>query len=114
MGFAKGYGCRIITSRPGWGLRMTRAGDGKTVIRGNYGLFYDRAPGNLQSQSSSFNSTRTPLVILAGGSPCTAASTVSPTNLNATNTFQGTLWQCKLSAGGQPELPGGAAEIRSE
>src|SRR6202042_929456 len=60
-------------------------------IRANHGPFYRRAPGNLQAQSSVFNSTTVPLVILAGGSPCTAASTVSPLNLNATNTFQGSL-----------------------
>ena len=66
-------------------------GNGKTVIRANYGLFYDRAPGNLESQSNTFNSYTNPLVILAGGSPCTAASTINPLNLNATNTFQGSL-----------------------
>ena len=76
---------------PRIGLAYDPGGDGKTVIRGSYGLFYDRAPGNLESQSTSFNSTRVPLVIVAGGSPCTAASTVSPLNLNATNVFQGTL-----------------------
>jgi outer membrane receptor protein involved in Fe transport len=76
---------------PRIGIAFDPAGDGKTVIRANYGLFYDRAPGNLESQSNSFNSTKVPLVILAGGSPCTAASTLSPLNLNATNTFQGSL-----------------------
>ena len=76
---------------PRIGLAYDPGGDGKTVVRGSYGLFYDRAPGNLQSQSTSFNSTRVPLVIVAGGSPCTAASTFSPLNLNATNVFQGTL-----------------------
>jgi hypothetical protein len=70
-----------------WDIR----GDGRTVLRANYGIFYDRAPGNLQSQSSIFNSTTVPLVILAGGSPCTAGSSLSPLNLNATNTFQGSL-----------------------
>jgi hypothetical protein len=57
----------------------------------NYGIFYDRAPGNLESQSLKFNSDTVPLVILAGGAPCTAASSFSPLNLNATNTFQGSL-----------------------
>ncbi len=76
---------------PRIGLTYDPTGSGKTVLRANYGLFYDRAPGNLQSQSSIFNSYTTPLVILAGGSPCTATSTFSPLNLNATNTFQGSL-----------------------
>ena len=63
-------------------------------MRANYGLFYDRAPGNLEAQSIAFNSTTVPLVILAGGSPCAANAPntgVSPLNLNATNTFQGSL-----------------------
>jgi hypothetical protein len=76
---------------PRVGLAWNVGGDAKTVVRANYGIFYDRAPGNLESQSMSFNSYKVPLVILAGGSPCTAASTVSPLNLNATNTFQGSL-----------------------
>ncbi len=76
---------------PRIGLAYDPASDGKTVVRANYGIFYDRAPGNLQAQSSVFNSTHAPLVILAGGSPCMAASTISPLNLNATNTFQGSL-----------------------
>jgi hypothetical protein len=61
-------------------------------LRANYGIFYDRAPGNLEAQSSVYNSTEVPLVILGGGAPCTAASTINPVaNLNATNTFQGSL-----------------------
>ena len=76
---------------PRIGLTYDPTGSGKTILRANYGLFYDRAPGNLESQSTTFNANAVPLVILAGGSPCTAASTLSPLNLNATNTFQGSL-----------------------
>jgi outer membrane receptor protein involved in Fe transport len=76
---------------PRVGLAYDLRGDGKTVMRANYGIFYDRAPGNLSAQSAIFNSTTVPLVILAGGAPCTAASTVSPLNLNATNAFQGSM-----------------------
>lgn len=90
-GVRQGIRLQATNFAPRIGLSYDPRGDGKTVIRANYGLFYDRAPGNLVSQSSVFNSTRVPLIILAGGSPCTAASSVSPLNLNATNTFQGSL-----------------------
>ncbi len=79
---------------PRIGMAYDVRGDSKTVVRANYGIFYDRAPGNLEAQSLAFNTTTVPLVILAGGSPCAVASPVtnaSPLNLNATNTFQGSL-----------------------
>ena len=92
---------------PRIGAAYDLTGNGKTVIRGNYGIFYDRAPGNLESQSLKFNANTVPLVILAGGSPCTAASTFSPLNLNATNTFQGSLSNANcLPVAGLNYLPG--------
>jgi outer membrane receptor protein involved in Fe transport len=79
---------------PRIGVAYDVRGDAKTVLRANYGIFYDRAPGNLESQSTGFNSTTVPLVILAGGTPCAASTPnagASPLNLNATNAFQGSL-----------------------
>ena len=91
FGIREGIRLQPLNIAPRVGLAYDVAGDGRTVIRANYGLFYDRAPGNLESQSNTFNAQRNPLVILAGGTPCSATSTLSPTNLNATNTFQGSL-----------------------
>jgi outer membrane receptor protein involved in Fe transport len=90
-GVREGIRLQYSNFAPRVGLAYDVRGDAKTVVRANYGLFYDRAPGNVSAQSSIFNSTSVPLVIIAGGSPCTAASTVSPLNLNATNAFQGSL-----------------------
>jgi hypothetical protein len=87
----EGIPLRDTNVAPRIGLAYDLRGDGKSVLRANYGIFYDRAPGNLSAQSAIFNSTTVPLVIVAGGAPCTAASTVSPLNLNATNAFQGSL-----------------------
>jgi outer membrane receptor protein involved in Fe transport len=91
-GLREGIRLQETNFAPRIGIAYDLRGDAKTVLRANYGIFYDRAPGNLESQSSIFNSTQVPLVILAGGAPCTAASTINPAaNLNATNTFQGSL-----------------------
>jgi hypothetical protein len=90
-GVREGIRLQEANLAPRFGVAWNVDGKNKTVLRANYGLFYDRAPGNLEAQSTSFNSFTVPLVILAGGSPCTAASTFSPLNLNATNTFQGSL-----------------------
>ena len=90
-GIREGIRLQDSNVAPRIGAAYDVTGDGKTVVRANYGLFYDRAPGNLESQSLKFNSVTVPLVILAGGAPCTAASTFNPLNLNATNTFQGSL-----------------------
>ncbi len=90
-GIRQGIRLQETNFAPRIGLAYDVRGDGKTVVRANYGIFYDRAPGNLDAQSMVFNSTTVPLTIIAGGAPCTAASTVSPLNLNATNAFQGSL-----------------------
>jgi outer membrane receptor protein involved in Fe transport len=93
-GIREGIRLQDTNFAPRIGLAYDLRGDAKTVLRANYGIFYDRAPGNLESQSTSFNANKVPLVILAGGSPCSVASPIagaSPLNLNATNAFQGSL-----------------------
>ncbi|WP_433974884.1 TonB-dependent receptor domain-containing protein [Tunturiibacter lichenicola] len=93
-GIREGIRLQASNVAPRIGIAYDLRGDSKTVLRANYGLFYDRAPGNLEAQSIGFNSTTVPLVILAGGLPCATtspAAAASPLNLNATNTFQGSL-----------------------
>ncbi|MGH9554265.1 MAG: TonB-dependent receptor domain-containing protein, partial [Terriglobales bacterium] len=65
--------------------------DGKTVIRGSYGLFYDHPLLGLAFLSQVADGTQAPGIILFGGAPCTGAGPANPLNLNATNVMQGTL-----------------------
>ena len=66
-GVRQGIRLQSTNFAPRIGVAYDVRGDSKTVVRANYGLFYDRAPGNLEAQSTAFNSTTVPLVILAGG-----------------------------------------------
>jgi outer membrane receptor protein involved in Fe transport len=109
-GVREGIRLQPTNYAPRIGVAYDLRGDNRTVLRANYGIFYDRAPGNLEAQSAVFNSTDVPLVILGGGSPCTAGSTINPVaNLNATNTFQGSLGNANCLgpfAAGLNYLPG--------
>ncbi len=91
FGAVEGINTRLGNVAPRVGFAYDVYGTGKTVVRGNYGLFYNRAPGSIGPQAQTLDTYDNPLTILAGGAACTAASTASPTNLNATNAFQGSL-----------------------
>ena len=92
FGIGEGFPTRLNNFAPRLGLAFDPKGDGRTVIRGSYGLYFDRIPGSLELQAVKFNTNDIPIIILAGGNPCAiAGGTANPTNLNATNTFQGTL-----------------------
>jgi Carboxypeptidase regulatory-like domain/TonB dependent receptor-like, beta-barrel len=85
---------------PRIGLAWDPKGDGKTVIRSSYGMFYDHPLLALAFDSDVADGSQAPQFILFGGSPCTAASVPSPINLNATNTFQGSLGNASCTPAG--------------
>jgi len=73
-------------------------GNGKTVIRAGFGLFYDHPPLALAFLANAFDGAASTLLESAGGSPCVltvlGCSVDNPFNftaLNATNVFQGLL-----------------------
>ena len=98
-------------------------GNGKTVIRAGFGLFYDHPPLALAFLANAFDGAASTLLESAGGSPCVltalGCSVDNPFNftaLNATNVFQGlltgTLASCSTSVPSMCFQPNSAA-IRS-
>lgn len=81
---------------PRLGFAFDPKGDGKTVLRGSYGLFYDHPLLALAFDSDVADGSQAPQFVLFGGTPCSPTAPLSPTaalNLNATNAFQGLLGQ---------------------
>ena len=93
---------------PRVGLAWDPKGDGKTVIRSSYGMFYDHPLLALAFDSDVADGSQAPQFILFGGTPCNPAAPQSPRriNLNATNTFQGSLGNAQLHC-----LPGFATRL---
>jgi hypothetical protein len=95
---------------PRIGLAWDPGNDGKTVIRASYGIFFDHPLLALAFDSDVADGAQAPQVVLFGGAPCAAGSTPSALNLNAANTFQGTLGASNCTPAGLAQaldyLPG--------
>jgi len=89
LGLQKGIQTDKNNFQPRVGLAWDLRGDGKTVIRSSYGLFYDHPLLGLYFLGDASDGSTSGQLAFGGTSPCAGAG--NPGNLNAIPIFQGTL-----------------------
>ncbi|MFI5114250.1 MAG: TonB-dependent receptor domain-containing protein [Terriglobales bacterium] len=91
LGIQKGIQTDSNNIQPRVGLAWDPKGDGKTVVRASFGMFYDHPLLGLYFLGDAADASKTGQLLFFGASPCTSQSAL---NLNATNMFQGILGSC--------------------
>ncbi len=89
LGLQKGIKTDKNNFQPRFGLAWDPKGDGKTVIRASYGLFYDHPLLGLYFLGDASDGSTSGQLAFGGTGFCTSAG--SPSNLNAIPIFQGNL-----------------------
>ena len=86
------------------GLAWDPKGDGKTVIRGSYGMFYDHPLLGLYFLGDASDGSTSGQLAFPGGAPCDATAKTtpfSPGNLNGASIFTGVLGNANCMPVGQ-------------
>jgi hypothetical protein len=92
LGLQKGIKTDKNNFQPRIGLAWDPHGDGKSVFRASYGIFYDHPLLGLYFLGDASDGSKSGQLLFVGGSPCGPnPAAASPANLNASNIFQGIL-----------------------
>jgi len=89
LGLQKGIQTDKNNVQPRLGVAWDPSGNGKTVVRASYGLFYDHPLLGLYFLGDASDGSSSGQLAFGGTSPCNGAG--NPGNLNAIPIFQGTL-----------------------
>jgi hypothetical protein len=91
LGLQKGIQTDKNNFQPRVGVAWDPHGNGKTVIRASYGIFYDHPLLGLYFLGDASDGSKSGQLLFAGAGPCDGSAPGNPGNLNATNIFQGIL-----------------------
>ncbi|HZW95037.1 MAG TPA: carboxypeptidase regulatory-like domain-containing protein [Candidatus Eremiobacteraceae bacterium] len=91
LGLQKGIQTDTNNIQPRVGMAWDPRGDGKTVVRASYGIFYDHPLLALYFLGDASDASQSGQLVFGPGSPCSTSSAAGPGSLNAVNTFQGIL-----------------------
>ena len=89
LGLQKGIQTDTNNVQPRMGFAWDTRGNGKSVLRASFGMFYDHPLLGLYFLGDASDGSKSGQLLFGGGAPCTSSGTPSPTNLNASNIFQG-------------------------
>jgi hypothetical protein len=95
LGLQKGIQTDWNNIQPRIGMAWDATGDGKTVVRASYGMFYDHPLLGLYFLGDASDGSSSGQLAFVGTGLCSGPGV--PSNLNAFNIFQGTLGQASCS-----------------
>ena len=104
LGLQKGIQTDKNNIQPRFGLAWDPRGDGKTVVRASFGMFYDHPLLGLYFLGDASDGSSSGQLAFGGTGFCAAAG--NPGNLNAIPIFQGNLTSAPQCAPGPPALVG--------